>query len=227
MTAVDQLIAEIKALLSTGAISYNSASEGSDTYEGYIFALIVSTASRHGATVRYEDVHGAKANKLVFRTSPGQLYSTTQSYTHAVVEFDGAPPLEVHLGVRVQGTSGVLHECDVLVLSADEAALSRVQRMAPRGTHCILVVECKYYAASSLEIGLARNFEGLRADVRTQREIFVSNTRSASIVRYLDARNREFEGNVLPKSPQVGYLEAEIRRTFKSYLSKHTPSAII
>ncbi|MGW0885184.1 hypothetical protein [Streptomyces sp. NPDC002671] len=226
MSTVDHLVNEIKNLLETGAVSYDSASKPSDVYEGFIFSLIVAAASRHGATVTYEDVYGAKTSSLVFRTGPGHLYS--QPFTHAVIEFDGAPALEVHLGVYVTGASGVLHECDVLVLPAEEAPLSRAQGIAPRGSQCVLIVECKYYV-SNLGIGLARNFEGLRADIRTQNELFVSNTRSSSIVRYLDTRKRGFEPDVVPNSPQAaaGYLQAEIRKTFKSYLSKHVPSTVI
>lgn len=123
-------------------------------------------------------------------------------------------------------SSGVLHECDVLVLSAEEAALSRAQGVAPRGSQNVLILEFKYYV-SNLSIGLARNFEGLRADMRTQDELFVANTRSSGIVRYLDARKRGFEPDVVPNSPQAGYLQAEIRKTFKSYLSKHAPSTVI
>ncbi|OII62547.1 hypothetical protein BJP40_27335 [Streptomyces sp. CC53] len=226
MTAVNQLIGEIKGFLAAGGLSYNAASKPSDVYEGFIFSLIVATASRHGATVRYEDVYGAQVSNLVFRTGPGHLYGDSQPFTHAVIEFDGAPALEVHLGVFVTGSSGVLHECDVLVLPAEEAALSREQDVAPRGSQSILIVECKYYV-SNLGIGLARNFEGLRADIRTQSELFVSNIGSPSIVRYLDARKRGFERDVVPNSPQAGYLQGEIRKTFKSYLNKHSPSTVI
>ncbi|WP_306368603.1 hypothetical protein [Nocardiopsis sp. CC223A] len=226
MSNINNLINEIKNLLENNATSYHSASAVSDVYEGYIFSLIVSTASRHGAAVSYENIYGEKANDLIFRTSPGQLYGDSHPFTHAVIEFYGAPALEVHLGVFVQGTSGVLHECDVLVLPAEEAALSRTQNIAPRGSQCLLIVECKYYV-SNLGIGLARNFEGLRSDIRTQGELFVSNIGSPSIVRYLDARKRGFERDVVPNSPQAGYLQAEIRKVFKSYLSKHSPSTVI
>ncbi|WP_305779811.1 hypothetical protein [Nocardia nova] len=225
-SALAQLISEVRTLLGGGGVSYSSASDPPDVYEGFIFSLVVSTASRHGAQVWFEDVYGTVTDKLIFRTGPGQLYGDTQPFTHAVIDFNGAPNLEVHLGVYVQGSSGVLHECDVLVLPAQEARICRSQRIAPRGAQAVLIIECKYYV-SNLGIGLARNFEGLRADIRTQSEIFVSNTRSVSAARYFDARGREFEGNVVPNSPQAGYLQAEIRRTFKSYLSKTAPSTVI
>ncbi len=38
---------------------------------------------------------------------------------------------------------------------------------------------------------------------------------------------RGFEPDVVPNSPQAGYLQAEIRKAFKSYLSKHPPSTVI
>ena len=172
---VDELLDEICRLLSGNQVLYHSASEGWDVYEGFIFSLLVATASRHGAVVTYGNVKEARVVDLFFRTSPGWLYSDNVTYTQAVIEFDGAPPLEAHVGVYVQGTSGVLHECDVLLLPRSEAVLSRTQQIAPRVSQCALVIECEYYPPGGVGIGLARNFEGLRADVRTQRELLVSN----------------------------------------------------
>jgi hypothetical protein len=226
VSKVDELVAEIQNMLATNSISYHSASAVWDVYEGFIFSLVVDTASRNGAKVTYRNVKGVVVSDLVFRTSPGQLYSDSKLYTHAVVEFEGAPLLEVHVGVRVQGTSGVLHECDVLVLPSAEAEFSRAEQVAPQGSQCVLIVECKYYT-SGLDIGQARKFEGLRADVRTQAELFVSNIGSSSVVRYLAARNRAFERDVVPNTQQVIHVQAEIRNAFKRYLSKKAPSTLI
>lgn len=95
-------------------------------------------------------------NNLVFRTSPGMLYSVTQPYTHAVISFRDCPPLEAHVGVRVQGKSGILHECDVLILSVAKADLSRCNEVAPRGTRSLIAIECKYYAGASITSSGAR-----------------------------------------------------------------------
>ncbi len=228
MSPVDDLLQEIQSLLAGPGISYTSASRPWDVYEGYLFSLVVSTAGSLGASVHYEDVHGNTVNDLVFRTSPGRLYSTKHPYTHAVVEFDRAPSLEVHLGVQVQGNSGVPHECDVLILPAEEAALSRQIRMAPRGNKCLLAIECKYYAASQLGIGHARNFDGLHSDLRTARNLFVSNTGTPSVVKYLSARKRGYEREVVPANVNtVGYTRGQIREAFKIYLGKNAPSTVI
>jgi hypothetical protein len=139
----------------------------------------------------------------------------------------GQGGLPLDRGVRVQGGSGVLHECDVVVLQADEAALSRRESVAPRGSKCLLAIECKYYT-THLGIELARNFEGLHADLRAQHELFVSNTSAPNVLRYLSARKREYEPLVAPSAPdRVQEVRSQIRRAFKSYLSGYTGSALI
>jgi hypothetical protein len=226
MSQADDLLAAIESMLSGVTTSYSTASKAYDVYEAYVFALVVEMATDCGASVHYRTVGGSRASVLRFRTAPGQLYSNSQEFTHAVLDFPGAPPLEVHLGVRVQGTSGVLHECDVVVLTAAEADLSRVNAIAPRGNQCLLAIECKFYVAG-LGIGLARNFEGLHADLRAKHEIFVANTDGASVVKYLSSRKRAYERNVAPSTPQATYLKGHVREAFKTYLSTHAPSALI
>src|SRR3954449_124772 len=122
MTAIDDLLDELSATVGRRPMSYHSASAANDIFEGYVFGLIIRAAVAAGGSVAYEDVFGSPATRLVFRTSPGMLYSTTHPYTYAVVDFPNCDPLEVHVGVRVQGRSGVLHECDVLVLPQAEAS---------------------------------------------------------------------------------------------------------
>jgi len=228
VSPVDDLLQEIQNLLAGPGIFYTSASQPWDVYEGYLFSLAVSTASSLGASVHYKDVHGSTVNNLVFRTTPGRLYSTKHPYTHAIVEFDRAPALEVHVGVQVQGNSGVAHECDVLILPSDEAALSRQIRMAPRGNKCLLAIECKYHTAGPVDIGHARNFEGLHSDLRTARNLFVSNTGAPNVVKYLSARKRGYEREVVPANVNtVGYTRGQIREAFKIYLGKTAPSTVI
>jgi len=71
-------------------VSYSTASEANDVYEGFLFSLVVATARKSGAAVHYEDVTGSKTHSLVFRTSPGRLWSARHNYTYAVVEFGTA-----------------------------------------------------------------------------------------------------------------------------------------
>src|SRR6185295_3159892 len=117
-------------------------------------------AQAQGAIVRYETVTGAPAAQLLFRTGPGQIYSRVQPYTHGVLLFRNRPALELHIGVRVEGQSGVLHECDVLVLPRAEAQSCRALRVAPRSSKAQIAIEAKFYA-TPLGVDLGRSFMGL------------------------------------------------------------------
>ncbi|MFI7130150.1 hypothetical protein ACIBQ1_30960 [Nonomuraea sp. NPDC050153] len=225
MADINDLLRELNGYLSGVTTSYGSSSAPWDVYEGYIFALIVAEALDCGGTVRYETVQGQRTTRLVFRTNPGQIYSTTHAYTHAVITFGQvAPPLEVHIGVQVQGNSGVVHECDVLVLEKDEADLCRSGRVAPRSKSCALAMECKFYTTSHLSLGLARGFQGLVSDLASNaRPTFVANISTPSVRRYFGHKNRHWEDEAVPGSRSIPNLRSKIRDAFKFYLSKYDP----
>lgn len=220
MTRIDDLLSELANAVGQRDTSYNSSSAAWDIYEGYAFALVIRAAAAAGGAVTYEDRDGNPVSRLLFRTSPGMLYSTAHPYTHAVLSFPGCDPLEVHVGVRVQGKSGVLHECDVLVLPVDEANLSRTKNVAPRGTRSLIAIECKYYA-SHLSLHLARGFHGLHSDLGLKYPYFVTNLRALRIERYLTYHNRNWENGVIPHSRQAVYFEGQVREAFKKYQSIH------
>lgn len=220
MTRIDDLLADLSNAVGGRSISYNSASAANDIYEGYAFGIVIRAAIAAGGSVQYQDCHGKSASGLLFRTSPGMLYSTLHPYTHAVLSFAGCDPLELHIGVRVQGKSGVLHECDVLVLPVDEANMSRTRSVAPRGNRALLAIECKYYA-SYIALHLARGFHGLHSDLGVKHPFFVTNLRAPRIEKYLTYHNRSWESGVIPAVKETTYLEGLIREAFKKYQSTH------
>jgi hypothetical protein len=219
VTAIDDLLADLTAAIGGRATTYNTRSAAWDVYEGFVFGLVVRAAVAAGGTATYEDVHGNPATtRLVFRTSPGMLHSTAHDYTHAVINLPDCDPLEVHVGVRVQGRSGVLHECDVLVLPSTEAVLARTKSVAPRGARSLLAVECKYYT-SYLSLYLARGFHGLHSDLGLKHPFFVANIRAARIERYLSYHHRRWENGVMPSTSEATYLEGLIRDAFKQHIA--------
>lgn len=218
MTGIDDLIDALTSAVGDRTVSYNSASAAWDVYEGYAFGLVVRAAVAAGGHVLYRDRFGNATNNLVFRASPGMLYSTTQPYTYAVIDFRGCPSLEVHVGVRVQGKSGVLHECDVLVLPTTEAELSRAKDVAPRGTRSLIAIECKYYAGH-LSLQLARGFHGLHADLGVKNPYFIANLRAQRIQKYLTYLSRNWESGVIPDSQEATFFVGQLREAFKKYQS--------
>jgi hypothetical protein len=216
VSALDDLLNSLSSTIGSAQSPYSSASAANDVYQGYIFALVVRAAAAAGASIYYRDVSGDPTNSLIFRTSPGMLYSQAHNYTHAMIDFQDCALLEAHIGVRVQGKSGVLHECDVLVLPSDEANLSRAREVAPRETRSLLAVECKYYS-SHLALHLARGFHGLQADLGLKYPFFVSNVRAARIERFLSYHNRKWEHDVMPSLAEERYFEGQIREAFKNH----------
>ena len=169
-------------------------------YEQYAWTLILKAGRREGATLSYWDVFGnpiAPPATMVFRAGPGQICSRKRPYTHARLVFPELPPLEAHIGVLVEGTSNVVHECDVLVLTQAEAETCRRQRVLPRSSQVILGVECKM-RGSDLELREGRGFLGLTLEFPKGKLFFVSDTRSASVMRLLEKKNRRWEHQVFP-----------------------------
>lgn len=201
MSSNQDLLDELRIVLGTAVTpSLTAASAASDLFEAYIFGLLLQAAANQGARrIYFEDVNGSRPSTFVFRTSPGFIYSTQQSYCHAVIDFDGKPRLEVHVGIRVQGSSGVLHECDVAVVRRTEAILCRRQRVQPRQSKVVIAIECKFYSVQ-IPLALARGFVGLVSDLATGDRYFVVNTDSDQAERYLTSRKRLWEHEVYPGS---------------------------
>ncbi len=218
MTRIDDLINELRAAVGGRPTSYNSRSAAWDIYEGYVFGLVLRAGVASGGGLRFEDADGRPATRLVFRTSPGMIYSRAQRFTHAVLDLPGCDPLEVHVGVRVQGRSRVLHECDVLVLPAAEADLARTKSVAPRGSRSLLAVECKYYG-THLSLYLARGFQGLHNDLGLKHPFFVANINSPRVERYLSYHNRRWGHGVRPQSTEEACFIGALREAFKHHVA--------
>lgn len=224
MTDVTAMLDELQRTLPADSLSYSAKSDPWDVYEGYVFTLAVHAAADAGASVEFRTVKGSPAQDLIFRTSPGNIWSTRHDYTHALVSFSGAPELEIHIGVKVEGLSRVAHECDVLILWAVEAEDCRRNHRLPRTKFCVAAAECKFYA-SSPPLGAARGFEGLCVDLGKvgKKAVLVTNGQNPSSVRYLRRRGRVWEQNVLPGTAQVTALKEKFRDALRDHIVAFVP----
>ncbi|MFY7926615.1 MAG: hypothetical protein ACOVN5_12460 [Aquidulcibacter sp.] len=194
----------------------------SDVFEGYIWSLVLQAAADEGADISFESVNGTNPlERLLFRTSPGFIYSIAEDYTHAVLSFrDINPQLEAHIGVYVSGQSKVLHECDVLVLSRNEAATCRINSVHPRSHKVLIAAECKHYT-TTLGINLARSFLGWRLDIKRDNRFFVSNTTSKSVEAIIANHNGQQGVNInLLANDQSDHLIHQFRRVFWNFKAK-------
>jgi hypothetical protein len=221
LTINDDLLNEITTML-TGGIrpSLTTMSATSDLFEAYILSIMLRAAQRERAEIEYRGPDDRPTNRFVFRTSPGYLWSQTRAYTFALIRFPNVEPLEAHLGVRVSGKSGVLHEFDVCAIRRSEAITSRNEQVHPRHSKVVIGVECKFYT-SALNLGLARSFLGLGVDVTAKNTFFVTNASSPSVEKLLSARERNWGNLVYPGATmEVDRQQHEFQTVFKHYKAR-------
>jgi len=216
------LVREIGRLLPNAITpALSPSSKGNDLFEGFLFMLVLDAAKSLNATVRYEDSNEVSTRVLTLRTSPGRIYTTSPAYTHAALEFDGADPLEAHVGIYVAGRSTVAHECDVAVIDKTEAQRARMQGVHPRSSKARFTVEAKFYS-TPLGIALGREFTGLRSDLSAQTSLFVTNTTAESVARLLSHRCPvgSYHPHVLPQSEAAADFRSMARKALQRYVSQ-------
>ncbi len=218
MTIADDLLDQISNTIGSAiSSSLTTASDTSDIFEAYVFSLVIEAARTEGSTITYRDIFGNTPTDFIFRTSPGYIFSTNRSYTHAVIFFPNKAPLEAHVGVRVVGKSGVLHECDVAVIEQSEAETCRRRFVPPRSSKVLIAVECKFYS-TPLQLHLARAFIGLTTDLSATKPVFVSNSSSNSLEKLLSGRDRAWEHNLVPSATvEVMRLRHKFQDAFQTY----------
>ena len=194
----------------------------SDIYEGYIFSILLQAARIEGAQIVFSSRHGSTPTFFHFRTSPGYLNSERHDYSHAELRFQGSPPLEVHMSVRVAGTSNVLHECDLSVVDGSEARLCRngPRVFTPRSARVRIAVEAKYYT-TPLPLAMGRGFLGLVRDLSSENAFFVFNRSAKSIEQLLAHKKQQWEHNIVPdNNTDVTRLTNAFQIAFKNYKAR-------
>lgn len=221
MAINDDLLTEITSSLTAAVTpSLTSSSSTSDLFEAYALSIALDAAIREGATIDYRDPRDRPTGNFVFRTSPGYLWSDTHAYTFALIQFANTEALEAHVGIRVSGKSGVLHELDVCVLRRSEAETSRSEHVHPRQSKVLIGIECKFYTAA-LNLGLARSFVGLGVDMTAKNTVFVTNTSSPSVEKLLSARERKWGNLVYPGATnEIERLRSEFQSIFKYFKAR-------
>lgn len=224
--AVMEMLAELNAAMAGVTVPFTTASAADNVYEAYVFSLVVAAAAESGGRITYCDRYDIEVKDLVFRGSPGLLHARGRRFTHAVIRFGQAPPIEVHLRVKVRGGSGSHGECDILIIDSHTADTSRRRDEAPPGGSCLLAIECKYYLVP-LPIEAATAFSGRCGDRSKLAALFAANRTSPQISQFLWNKKWMFELGLLPSTRQVAYLKALVRETFKRYTGKHDPGHFV
>jgi hypothetical protein len=220
MTTKSDLEAAYKKLFGA-AIAVASSIEANDAFEVYVLSLVLSAAQKEGGVVSFASTAGiGSPTPLIFRTSPGYIYSKAYDYSHGLISFPNGEEYEAHVGVYVEGGAKVLHECDVSVVKAAEGAFCRAHHVHPKRASVVLSVECKFYTVN-LGIALGRQFIGVTTDLGLDGRYFVTNTGGKSVAKLLAHHRREqFQGLSPLDLDKEQQLEAMFRSRFRALIAK-------
>ncbi len=216
------LIQDIKTQLEqTLSPDIQTQRQAANLFNFYILNIVIQAARNEGALVYFKDVLKRHPERLTFRNRAGQIYDTTQPYTHGVIEFENKPPLEIHLGVKVHGRLRMLYDCDVCVLYKIEAESCRENRREPRASRILIAVDCQHYT-TQLKLELAQAFLAFSSELRVRGNCyFVSNSESDTVAKLLASRKRKWETGVIPdKTNNINRLMYEFQNTFKDFKAK-------
>ncbi len=217
--AVDDLLAELTDAVHTAATPFTRADQADRIYEGYLFAQVIAAAAECQGVVTYENSYEKEVQELVFRGSPGVIHARGRQFTHAVLRFGAARPIEVHLRVKVRHKN-FDSESDVLLIDTRAARDSRDKQELPRPSGCVLSIECKYYLLGVSRdealkyIGVRHNFPPSMAS------LFVTNSFSPKANQCLsNTKGLLFEFGVMPQTRFQTYVRAHIRQEFKTFVN--------
>lgn len=221
MTTITDLIDAYNKTLA-GHSPVISSGAANDAFEIYTLTLVLRAAKEEGATISFSTRNElSKPSRLIFRTSPGNIYSSTKDYAHAIITFPNDLVYEAHIGVYVEGLAKVLHECDVSVIKSSEARFCRRNEVHPKKHDVLLTAECKFYTGK-LGISLGREFLGLTTDLGATGRFMVSNSNGRSVDRVLahHERKRHFSLSPLNKDSEAQTV-AQFRDVFRNIKSKN------
>lgn len=223
--AASDLLKAIEGTLGMAVdLGYAAKAEQHDLFEAYVLTLLLEAAKGAGWSLSLRDGSSRKVATPIFRRGPGRLPSP--NFTFALMTKPGKRDLEAHLGVKVAGRTAVgvsastmsgslLHEFDLLVLPATDAAMCRAANADPH--HGVVVVhgEMKYFGGD-LSLSIGRASVGMASECQlADKSVLVTNRMGLTVQDLVEHHKVAFRYRVTPKSPVA---EGHVRSWFQSVL---------
>lgn len=219
MTTSVDLQKQLQALLGASAKFYPGRTpQTNDYYEAYLWAETVAIARSEHWTVTFVNA-GAKNDEFKFRMGPGRLNSSVK-YTYAnLSDSTGRREGELHLGVRVRGLSGILHEFDVVALTRLGASIARKSKKDPSHDITRLHIEAKFHK-NDLSLGVGRSLVGLKVECPSVHPFLVSRAAGSQKLRDLI---KHYHGSYVHAAFPTGSGVAYLHTCLKTALGTWKP----
>ncbi|NNH72461.1 hypothetical protein HLB23_21805 [Nocardia uniformis] len=214
-----ELIQFVERSLGVLHASYRGFAKESDLYEAALLYIAVEAAHAAGGNsmITYDGM--TATTQVRFRCSPGNLWAPGFTYVRVLFP-EIRETIEIHLGVKVAGSSGVAHECDVAILERDEADRSRQSGAHPKQSKLIAAIEAKNYSASP-ELGVGRGFVGLSAELTKANCNLVFPAKGRDNITKLIAKRKSgmcFD-EVTPISPAAERLRSYLETVLRNWVA--------
>lgn len=185
-------------------------------FEGFVLSCLIRALHRIGATMQVFDGRRRPrpSNTLNLRRAPGRIYDDNPDLGFILVDYRGER-YEVHTDLRISGTSKVLHELDLCVLSHGHAQTCRTEGVDPNGSKVRFLCECKCYG-KTLPLRIGREFLGLCTEFHARAKTIASNSDNPSILDLVRNHDRITQFSLHPGNPReidsfVGWLAKELQ----------------
>lgn len=214
MPTIGDLLSSLENVLPVSATTtYHAGGAVNDAYEGYLWSEVIRIAKAESPPWRITYQNAGPTNSdFVFRRSPGSIYSN-RNYTYAELA-RGAKKLELHLGIKILGQSGVAHEFDVVLLTKGAADVARTLRRDPERNGVRLHIEAKFYN-SELSLGIARSLVGLAKECDVKAHLVSPGSAPDSVRALLRHYKSVYLHDVAPGRPGPSYLESCVQAALR------------
>ena len=204
------------AAIGTSAPALMTRAVTSKLYEIFVLACLARALRGLNARLVARDSSDRRTTNLIFRLGPGTISApqSTPGFIHVALQ---ATEYEIQNGLRVAGSSGVLHELDVCLINRSEAVKCRRNGSDPTHRAIKFIAECKCYG-SRVELSLGREYLGLSSEFPMKRvKTMVSNVSSEEVHDLVTDHNGTENFDISPLLPRnldrfVKWLENELRQ---------------
>lgn len=169
-----------------------------------------------GATLSARNCVDQPTSTLDFRLAPGLIYNPASAPGFVLANYHGKE-YEVQNGLRVLGSSKVLHELDICILNRAHAQRCRRASIDPDSGAVRFLAECKFYG-DSLPLSIGREYLGLSSEFSIRVKTLAANQTSPEVHTLVKRHRGTTHFDLTPSNATginqfIGWLATELKHS--------------